>query len=80
MDIPPIDIEERRDLEASEDISNALAETQGEPSVDAGPQAAEYTSPPETGKVPESVDSDTEEHPKESTRPRRERRTPLTLT
>ena len=81
MDIPPIDIEEQRDLVASEDMSDALAETQGEPSVDAGPQAAEYACLPETGNTaPESEDSDTEEHPEDSTRPRRDRRSPPTFT
>ena len=81
MDIPPIDIEEQRDLAASEDMSHAFAETQVEPSVDAGPQAAEYASLPETGNTaPENADSDTEEHPEDSTRPRRDRRPPLTFT
>ena len=51
-------------------MSHALAETQGEVSVDAGPQAAEYASLPETGNTAsESEDSDTEEHPEDSTRP-----------
>ena len=81
MDIPPIDIEEQRDLAASEDMSDALTESQGEPSLDAGPQAAEYASLPETENTsPESEDSDTEEHPENSTRPRRNRRPPLTFT
>ena len=81
MDIPPIDIEEQRDLAASEDMSDALTETQGEPSLDAGPHAAECASLPETGNTaPESEDSDTEEHPEDSTRPRRNRRPPLTFT
>ena len=81
MDIPPIDIEEQRDLAASEDMSDALTETQGEPSLDADPQAAEYASLPETGNTaPESEDSDTEEHPEDSTRPRRDRRPALTFT
>ena len=81
MDIPPIDIEEQRDLAASEDMSHALAETQVEQRVDAGPQAAEYASLPETGNTaPENADSDTEEHPEDNTRPRRDRRPPLTFT
>ena len=81
MDIPYVDKEEQRDLAACEETSNALAETQCEPSVDDGPQAAGFASPPETEHTaPECEDSDTEEHPKDRTRPRRDRRPPLALT